>query len=180
MTETTMVNLSVLAKLSLGERLRVRHGRFFQLYARRNNGGFRFVVPESVQRWWDGSTRHSDFQQILDTYENASSTLDKLGKEVSDQARATERALVKRMRESVDGLNTLSRTYADDITLVSRIQRLRERVVLICDKYPLDEDALVPLIDTDDNSRSVLPESMARFSLNADAPSYCSAEGAED
>ena len=175
-----MVNLSVLAKLSLGERLRVRHGRFFQLYARRNNGSFRFVVPEAIQRWWDGSTRHSDFQQILDTYENASSTLDKLGKEVSDQARATERALVKRMRESVDGLNTLSRTYGDDITLVSRIQRLKERVLLICNRYPSEEDALAPLIDADATPSGMLPESMSRFSLNADAPSYCNADGADD
>lgn len=169
-----MVNLSVLAKLSLGERLRVRHGRFFQLYARRTEGRFQFVVPEAIQRWWDGSTRHSDFQQILDTYEQATSTLDKLGNEVSDNARATERALVKRMRESVGGLNTLTRTYADDVTLVSRIQRLRERVELVCDKYPLEQDALAPLIDTGDSS--ALPEDMSRFSLNAEAPAYCSGD----
>lgn len=166
MSETTMVNLSVLSALSLGERLRVRHGRFFQLYTRRSEARFQFVLPESIVRWWDGSTRHSDFQAILDTYESAHSTLEKLGKETTEDARSTESALVKRMRDSLKGLHTLERTYADDITLVSRIDRLIERVELVCSRYPqaqAQEDNRAPLIQVQESE----------FSLNINAPAYC-------
>ena len=45
--ETVCVNLEVLASLRLGEKLRVRHGRFWELYGRNESGGIRITVPEA-------------------------------------------------------------------------------------------------------------------------------------
>jgi hypothetical protein len=131
MSETVMVNLSVLGKLQLGEKLRVRHGPFFQLY-HRQDGRFRFSVPETLLRWWEGSSRHSDFRAVLDVYNVGMREIAQLRREKGDVARATETQLLQRMKESMRGLRVLERTYAEDITLVSRIQRLRERICLCC------------------------------------------------
>lgn len=131
MSETVMVNLSVLGKLQLGEKLRVRHGPFFQLY-HRQDGRFRLSVPETILRWWEGSSRHSDFRAVLDVYNVGMREIAQLRREEGDVARATETQLLQRMKESMRGLRVLERTYAEDITLVSRIQRLRERVCLCC------------------------------------------------
>lgn len=131
MSETVMVNLSVLGKLQLGEKLRVRHGRFFQLYHRRD-GRFSLSMPETLLRWWDGSSRHSDFRAVLDVYNAGMTEIAHLGREEGDVAKATERQLLQRMTDSLRGLHVLERTYAQDVTLVSRIQRLRERVCLCC------------------------------------------------
>lgn len=126
-----MVNLSVLGKLQLGERLRCRHGRFFQLYHRRD-GKFSFTVPETLLRWWDGSSRHSDFRAVLDVYNAGMVEIAHLRREDGEVAEATKRQLLQRMTDSLRGLRVLERTYAEDVTLVSRIQRLRERVRLCC------------------------------------------------
>ena len=126
-----MVNLSVLGKLQLGEKLRVRHGRFFQLYHRRD-GRFKFSMPETLLRWWDGSSRHSDFRAVLDVYNAGMSEIAHLRREEGEVAKATQRQLLQRMTDSLRGLHVLERTYAEDVTLVSRIQRLRERVCMCC------------------------------------------------
>ena len=126
-----MVNLSVLNKLQLGERLRCRHGRFFQLYHRRD-GRFTLTMPETLLRWWDGSSRHSDFRAVLDVYNAGMVEIAHLRREDGEVAKATERQLLQRMTDSLRGLRVLERTYAEDVTLVSRIQRLRERVRLCC------------------------------------------------
>lgn len=131
MSETVMVNLSVLSKLRLGERLRCRHGRFFQLYHRRD-GRFSLSMPETLLRWWDGSNRHSDFRAVLDVYNAGMTEIAHLRREESKVARATEQQLLQRMKDSLHGLRVLERTYETDVTLVSRIQRLRERVRMCC------------------------------------------------
>ena len=165
MSETTMVNLSVLSQLTLGERLRVRRGRFFQLYSERNTGGFTLRMPEMLQRWWDGSSRHSDFAAILDCYDNASTTLRTLAADAdSAAARATETALVRRLRASLQGLQMLRRTYASDITLVSRIQRLEERVRQLCEPFPTAAQ--------DNGDPSAPSPDPPPFALDANAPAY--------
>ena len=90
-----MVNLSVLGKLQLGERLRCRHGRFFQLYHRRD-GRFTLTVPETLLRWWDGSSRHSDFRAVLDVYNAGMVEIAHLRREEGEVAKATERQLLQR------------------------------------------------------------------------------------
>lgn len=124
--ETVCVNLEVLASLRLGEKLRVRHGRFWELYGRNESGGIRIAVPEAIMRWWDGSSRHSDFNSILDTFNLAFSSLASFEKE--KKVKAAEQ-LMQRMRESQRGLNVLARTYQDDVTLCARIRCLHERIL---------------------------------------------------
>lgn len=158
--EIVMVNLDVLSQLQLGSRLRCRHGRFFELYPQ--SQGFRFVVPTMFLRWWESSSRHSDFQAIADVYATATNMLAQLSQLHTNHARAVETALVRRLRLSLRGLDVFTRTYADDVTLVSRLQRLRERVELLCQPYPADDAADVP----------VTPPP---FAFNADAPTFLAA-----
>ena len=175
MSETVMVNLSVLGKLQLGEKLRVRHGRFFQLYHRRD-GRFRFSMPETLLRWWDGSSRHSDFRAVLDVYNAGMTEIAHARKEEGEVAKATERQLLQRMTESLRGLHVLERTYAEDVTLVSRIQRLRERVCMCCgiddtaapatDSSPVASDQIVPQLAPELAPEPGLSASAAPFRLD--------------
>lgn len=180
MSETVMVNLSVLGKLQLGEKLRVRHGRFFQLYHRRD-GTFRFSMPETLLRWWDGSSRHSDFRAVLDVYNAGMTEIAHLRREEGDVAKATERQLLQRMTESLRGLHVLERTYAEDVTLVSRIQRLRERVCLCCgiddtapatESSPVASDHVVPQLAPELAPELALSASATPFRLDATAPCF--------
>lgn len=170
-----MVNLSVLNKLQLGERLRCRHGRFFQLYHRRD-GRFTFSMPETLLRWWDGSSRHSDFRAVLDVYNAGMTEIAHLRREEGDVAKATERQLLQRMTDSLRGLRVLERTYAEDVTLVSRIQRLRERVRLCCgvddaapatDSSPVASDHVVPQVAPQVAPELTLSASAAPFRLGS-------------
>lgn len=175
MSETTLVNLSILSQLALGERLRVRgQGRFWQLYAARDEHAFRFRIPEMLLRWWDGSSRHSDFTAILDMYAEATQSLKRLKLDTSPSARATERALVQRLRASVDGLRMLERTYAGDLTLVSRIQRLVERVHLLCADYPDPQQAQAASKSTDLEPAPCATSSLPsqNFALDVNAPEF--------
>ena len=135
--ETVCVNLEVLASLRLGEKLRVRHGRFWELYGRNETGGVRLNVPESIMRWWDGSSRHSDFNSILDTFNIAFEKLRALDKDDSPVSKEIAKQLVHRMKESQKGLTVLSRTYQDDVTLCARIRCLQERIQ---QKVPLEKE----------------------------------------
>lgn len=155
--EIVMVNLDVLSQLQLGSRLRCRHGRFFQLYPQ--SQGLRFTIPTMILRWWESSSRHSDFQAIADVYALAASMLGRLEQIDTPHARATETALVQRLRASLRGLDVFTRTYADDVTLVSRLRRLRERVELMCAATPEEQ----------------MSETSAS-SLNATAPPFLVAE----
>lgn len=168
MSETVMVNLSVLSKLRLGERLRCRHGRFFQLYHRRD-GRFSLSMPETLLRWWDGSNRHSDFRAVLDVYNAGMTEIAHLRREESEVARATEQQLLQRMKDSLHGLRVLERTYETDVTLVSRIQRLRERVRMCCG---IDED--------DDEVEDTLHATIASTGSTVSPPPPQMKEEAED
>lgn len=120
--EPLYVNLAVLSKLEEGERLHVRNGRFFHL---RRDG---FGLPDFIVRWWSGSSRHSDFRAIQDVFQLAFEHLDRLEKKTGEEARADAVQLLVRLRTSETGLNVFQRTYADDVTLCARIDRLRERI----------------------------------------------------
>lgn len=122
MMEPVYVNLAVLSKLQVGERLHVRNGRFFHL---RRDG---FALPDCVVRWWSGSNRHSDVRAVQDVYTLAFEHLEKLSKKTGVEARTDSIMLLKRLRESEKGLHALKRTYAEDVTLCARIDRLSERV----------------------------------------------------
>lgn len=169
-----MVNLSVLGKLQLGEKLRVRHGRFFQLYHRRDSR-FSLSLPETILRWWDGSSRHSDFRAVLDVYNAGMTEIAHLRREEGDAAKATKRQLLQRMTDSLRGLHVLERTYAEDVTLVSRIQRLRERVCMCCgvdetvsatDSSPVASVHVVPQVSPELAPELGLSASAAPFRLD--------------
>lgn len=116
------MNLTVLSKLQVGERLHVRNGRFFHL---RRDG---FSLPDCIVRWWSGSNRHSDVRAVQDVYALAFEHLEKLEKRSGAEAKADAVMLLKRLRESEKGLHAFKRTYAEDVTLCARIDRLTEQV----------------------------------------------------
>jgi len=120
--EPLYVNLSVLSKLQEGERLQVRNGRFFHL---RRDG---FTLPDFIVRWWSGSSRHSDFRALQDVFHLAFEHLERLERKTGEEARADAVQLLLRLRASETGLNVFQRTYAGDVTLCARIERLRELV----------------------------------------------------
>ena len=74
-------------------------------------------IPEFLQRWWEGSTRDSDFGRILDVYNTALSNVDK----PPCQMRV-------HLQNSIRGLESLKKTYEDDTTMLARLDTLLDRV----------------------------------------------------
>lgn len=100
----TIINLKVVACLKPFQRINTR-GPLFQIKQCK-------YIPEFVQRWWEGSTRESDFGRIMDLYGNA----------------MQDPALAVHLVSSLDGLAALKKTYEHDLTMVARIDTLVERV----------------------------------------------------
>lgn len=68
-------------------------------------------------RWWNGANRESDFDRIKDLYKDAYVLL-------KDQPERTK----EHIRESVKGLQSLQKTYENDITMKARIDCLIDDV----------------------------------------------------
>lgn len=109
--EETLVNLRVLSKLQPFQRLNTRRA-LFEITPNR-------YLPEWLQRWWEGSSRESDFGRIRDVYVAAFDN-------VNDGMRV-------HLKESVKGLQSLKKTYETDQTMLARLDNLIESVHRACD-----------------------------------------------
>lgn len=111
--DDTLVNLRILARLQPFQRLNTRR-TLFEITPKRK------FFPEWLQRWWDGSSRESDFGRIRDVYAAAFDNL-------NESTRA-------HLRESLKGLQSLKKTYETDQTMLARLDNLIESVHGICDQ----------------------------------------------
>ena len=115
MDESLFVNLKVLAKLEPFQKINTR-GRLFKVSTSSDTPSY---LPEFIKRWWDGSTRDSDFSRIRDLVAKAFNALR------NDHDR---RKIISHLRRAVDGLRSLAKTYEQDLTYVCRITALIENI----------------------------------------------------
>ena len=111
--EDTLVNLRVLAKLQPFQRLNTRRA-LFQITNKQR------FVPEWLQRWWEGSSRESDFGRIRDVYTSAFDHMNN--------------SMRMHLLESMKGLRSLKKTYENDQTMLARLDTLMESVETICNE----------------------------------------------
>lgn len=122
MDESLWVNLKVMSQLQPFQRINTR-SRLFQISQTNNAttviGSFTFL--ESFQRWWTKSSRSSDFERIKDLYEYAE-------KKLNDKDTKDAERLRTHLTDSLNGLQSLQKTYEDDVTLRARIDCLIDYV----------------------------------------------------
>jgi len=106
--EPLSVNLSVLAKLNISEKLNTRQSLF------KIQSSYKYV-PEFVVRFIMGSSRHGDFARIRSLYAQAFGLIH-------------EPRIQRLVADSLKGLRNLRVTYQDDPTLLSRIDILIQDV----------------------------------------------------
>ena len=107
--EAIWVNLKILAKLQPFEKLGTRRTHF--------EINPSTTIPEFLYRWWNGANRESDFNRIKDLYKEA----EKLFESQPDRAK-------EHIRDSIKGLQSLQKTYENDITMKARIDCLIDDV----------------------------------------------------
>lgn len=111
MSEALWVNLKILSKLQPFQRINTR-GALFKCDQPRM-----LRIPEFLDRWISGATRDSDFNRIRDLYTMAKNT-------IGEQDEKLKRHLV----DSTKGLESLQKTYENDIMMKARIDTLLEEV----------------------------------------------------
>lgn len=119
MDESLWVNLKVMSHLEPFQKINTR-SRLFQI-STSNNALSSITVLESLQRWWSKSSRSSDFERIKDLYEYAE-------KKLNDKEEKDRERLKTHLRDSLKGLQSLQKTYEDDVTLKARIDCLIDYV----------------------------------------------------
>ena len=120
MDESLWVNLKVIAQLEPFQRINTR-SRLFQISQNNNIGINSISVIESLQRWWSKSSRSSDFERIKDLYVLAE-------KKLNDKQEKDGERLKTHLKDSLKGLQSLQKTYEDDVTLKARIDCLIDYV----------------------------------------------------
>ena len=107
MEVNTIINLKVITCLQPFQRLNTREPLFrIKQYK---------YIPEWLHRWWDGSSRESDFGRINDLYTYAI-------------AHQTKPNMVMHLKNSVKGLQSLKKTYENCTTTVARIETMIEQI----------------------------------------------------
>lgn len=120
MDESLWVNLKVMSQLQPFQRINTR-SRLFQISTNNNTSLSSISLLESFQRWWSKSSRSSDFERIKDLYEYAE-------KKLNDKEEKDRERLQTHLRDSLKGLQSLQKTYEDDVTLKARIDCLIDYV----------------------------------------------------
>jgi hypothetical protein len=115
--EVTFVNLKVLAKLEPYQKLNTRRTHF-QISTPAISNSY-VALPEFVLRWWAGSNRENDYIRLKELYFAAIDILKT--NEKKEQIRA---AIV----ESKKGLESLQKTYENDVTTKAKIDWLLDHV----------------------------------------------------
>tara|TARA_B100000674_G_C37918872_1_gene952277 strand:+ start:974 stop:1393 length:420 start_codon:yes stop_codon:yes gene_type:complete len=119
--ETLFVNLKVLAQLQPYQRINTRH-LLFVVHPIESNPSYTSIfthVPEWLKRWYEGSTRDSDFSRIRDMINKALKELQNT--KIRDK-------LIVHLNKSIVGLENLKKTYESDLTYQCRIITLIETI----------------------------------------------------
>lgn len=114
---TVWVNLKVIARLQPFQRL---HTRALLFRIQRHK-----YVPEFLQRWWDGSSRDSDFGRLQDV----------VGVALQYRAAADDTVaqhMEQHLLGAVRGFNALKKTYELDTTMNARLDTLIEVIYRGC------------------------------------------------
>ena len=98
-----LINLRVISVLEPYQRLHTRQ-RHFRVYENH-------FLPVWVARWFDGATRRSDFGRIRDVYNDALKNIDHPG-------------MREQVQKSMQGLESLKKTYETDQTYLARVETL--------------------------------------------------------
>ena len=115
--EVTFVNLKVLAKLEPYQKLNTRRTHF-QISTPAITNSY-VALPEFVLRWWAGSNRENDYIRLKELYFAAIDILKTL--DDKDQIRNA-------ITESKKGLESLQKTYENDVTTKAKIDWLLDHV----------------------------------------------------
>lgn len=115
--EVTFVNLKVLAKLEPYQKLNTRRTHF-QISTPAISNSY-VALPEFVLRWWAGSNRENDYIRLKELYFAAVDILKT--SEKKEQIRAA-------IEESKKGLESLQKTYENDVTTKAKIDWLLDHV----------------------------------------------------
>ena len=110
--ESIWVNLKILSKLQPFEKLGTRRTHF--------EINPSTTIPEFLYRWYTGANRESDFNRIKDLYKDAESMLDTQPDRIKEH-----------VADSIKGLQSLQKTYENDITMKARIDCLIDDVTRI-------------------------------------------------
>jgi len=102
-----VINLKVIACLQPYQRLNTRETLF-------HLNKYKYI-PEWVQRWFEGSSRDSDFSRINDLY----------------TAAVECKVDLFHLTRSIRGLQSLKKTYVGDTTMVARIDTLIENITSV-------------------------------------------------
>ena len=115
--EVTFVNLKVLAKLEPYQKLNTRRTHF-QISTPAITNSY-VALPEFVLRWWAGSNRENDYIRLKELYFAAIDILKTLDNK--EQIRDA-------ITESKKGLESLQKTYENDVTTKAKIDWLLDHV----------------------------------------------------
>lgn len=128
--ETLFVNLKVLAQLQPYQRINTRQ-LLFVVHPIEANPSYTSIlthVPEWFKRWYEGSTRDSDFSRIRDMINKALKEL---------QNTKIREKLIVHLNNSIVGLENLKKTYESDLTYQCRIITLIETIKEAIGEYRL-------------------------------------------
>jgi hypothetical protein len=115
---TVWVNLKVIARLQPFQRL---HTRALLFRIQRHK-----YVPEFLQRWWDGSSRDSDFGRLQDVVGVA------LQYRAASDDESVSQHMEQHLMDAVRGFTALKKTYELDTTMNARLDTLIEVIYRGC------------------------------------------------
>jgi hypothetical protein len=110
-----VINMKVISKLQPHVRLDTSSS-LFKIYQPTA------YMPVWIQRWWAVHNRKTDIARVSLLYDSVLKLADRGVEE------DTKNTLIKALRESITGLNNLKTTYEDDITCVSSLEYIIERI----------------------------------------------------
>lgn len=110
-----VINMKVISKLQPHVRLDTS-STLFKIYQPTA------YMPVWIQRWWAVHNRKTDIARVSLLYDSVLKIADR---GVEEDTKIT---LIKALRESITGLNNLKTTYEDDITCVSSLEYIIERI----------------------------------------------------
>lgn len=110
-----VINMKVISKLQPHVRLDTSSS-LFKIYQPTA------YMPVWIQRWWAVHNRKTDIARVSLLYDSVLKLADR---GVEEDTKIT---LIKALRESITGLNNLKTTYEDDITCVSSLEYIIERI----------------------------------------------------